>query len=164
MGGIAGISAGIVGIGGTSGDTAATFLLGETARPGDGLRKVRSVIDPAEPLRCSWLLGLPALGPLPVEDVDPFLAMRLVWMSPTSTGVEGCERRAVAAAAAERVAFDCWFFIKACEAAAAADAVGVGIVVEECGCSSSSNVSSILMRSTSGVEEGNVRFTRTIRT
>lgn len=78
FGGISGMSLGIVGIGGASSGTVAIFLLGEEARFGEGVLNVRSVIEPADPLLSSWLPGRPTLGALPLEDTDPFLAMRLV--------------------------------------------------------------------------------------
>lgn len=36
---------------------------------------------------------------LPIEDCEPRLTMRFVWMFPTGSGEVACERRAAAAAA-----------------------------------------------------------------
>jgi hypothetical protein len=51
LGGIAGASLGMVGIGGASRSTIGLLCTGDVIRLGDGLLKVLSVIDPAEPRR-----------------------------------------------------------------------------------------------------------------
>jgi len=58
LGGIAGASFGMVGIGGASGSITGLLRTGDVTRLGDGLLKVLSVIDPAEPRRRRLLLGL----------------------------------------------------------------------------------------------------------
>ena len=58
LGGIAGASLGMVGIGGALGSTVGLLRTGDATRLGDGLLKVLSVIDPAEPRRRRLLLGL----------------------------------------------------------------------------------------------------------
>lgn len=71
--------------------------------PGDCARNVLSVIEPELVLRCRPPPGraLPVL--LALEAVDPRRIMRFVWISPTpGVGVLAADRRAAAAAAAER--------------------------------------------------------------
>lgn len=77
---------GIAGTGGASGagDTAPARLGG--LPPGEGDRKVRSAMD--ELLVC---LTMPFRGPvmmvpLPVDDCEPLLTMRLVWRDATGSG------------------------------------------------------------------------------
>ena len=72
--------------------------------PGEGDLKVRSVIEPWLSLRCRpsrpWIeLPRPTMLPLPMDDCDPRLTMRLVCMLPTGSGVVVADRRAAAAAA-----------------------------------------------------------------
>ena len=121
---------GIAGTGGASGagDTASCRL-----PPGEGDRKVRSDMD--ELLVCLTMLFLglpPMIAPLPVEDWEPLLTMRLVWMDPIGSGEEVCERRAAAAAADDREAVDGDLLRKAALAAIAADELGGG--PRGCGC------------------------------
>lgn len=72
LGGIAGASLGMIGIGGASGSTAGR------PRTGDGLLKVLSVIDPTEPRRRRLLLGLVVSRALPLDDTDALLTIRFV--------------------------------------------------------------------------------------
>lgn len=53
------------------------------------------------------------LPPLVIEDIEPRLAILLVVMLPTGSGVEFMERSAAAAAAEERLVMDCDFLRKA---------------------------------------------------
>jgi hypothetical protein len=91
---------GRAGTGGASGAglTAWSVLL---LLPGDGDRKVRSVIDPPLFALCNPPRPNVPRDPLPVlptDDVLPRLCMRFVWMLPTGSGVVVCERKAAAAA------------------------------------------------------------------
>lgn len=92
--------------------------------PGDGLRNVRSVIDPELdcrcrlPGRCCWLTAL-----LPLEEAELRRTMRLVTVSPTGVGVVTWVRRAAAAAALDRLGLDSRSLTKALVAAREADAL-----------------------------------------
>lgn len=113
-----GILAGMAGTGGA-------FGLAGSALPGDGLRKVRSVIDPELDCRCRppgrcW--------PLLFDDCELRRSMRLVIVSPTGGGVMTCVRNAAAAAALERFGFDSRSLTKAW--AAARDADGLALAFE----------------------------------
>lgn len=66
------------------------------------------------------------IAPLPVEDWEPLLTMRLVWMDPIGSGEEVWERRAAAAAADDREAVDGDLLRKAALAAIAAEELGGG--------------------------------------
>lgn len=111
------------GTGGASGE------LG-TARAGEGSRKVRSDIDPLLPRRSRALPCGPLVDPaieLPIDELEPARrSIRLVWTSPTDTGVVGRARNAAAAAAADSDALEAWFFRKAEAAAVVALALAVG--------------------------------------
>lgn len=72
------------------------------------------------------------IAPLPVEDWEPLLTMRLVWMDPIGSGEEVWERRAAAAAADDREAVDGDLLRKAALAAIAAEELGGG--PRGCGC------------------------------
>ena len=87
-----GTSSGMVGTGGTSTGRAGGF------RCGDGLRKVRSVMDPVLPLRCS-----PGRRPSLVVELTLALRrwVRFVCTAATLVGVMGRALSAAAAAAAE---------------------------------------------------------------
>lgn len=114
-----------LGMAGTGGASAA---LG-TPREGEGSRNVRSVIEEELPLLSSCGLGCPFVDPateLPTDDVEPLLRIvRFVCTSATLVGVVGLDRRAAAAAADDKDAFEAWFFKKACAAAVAAEALAV---------------------------------------
>ena len=95
--------------------------------PGEGDLNVRSDMD--ELLVCLTMLFLglpPMIAPLPVEDWEPLLTMRLVWMDPIGSGEEVWERRAAAAAADDREAVDGDLLRKAALAAIEADELGGG--------------------------------------
>ena len=79
--------AGIAGIGGTSEPGEAGGIV-PLARAGEGVLKVRSVIEPLLLVLCSPPRPRPPLAPLPlpVEDVDARRAMRFVWILPTGSG------------------------------------------------------------------------------
>jgi hypothetical protein len=113
------------GTGGTGGASGAALTCG-LPRPGEGDRKDRSVIDPALPL-LSRPPGRALLPLLPTEPFESLLCMRFVCTLPTGVGVVVWDRRAAAAAAAERVPFVCWPLMKAWVAAAAAELVGRGV-------------------------------------
>ena len=81
----------------------------EAGRLGEGSLKVRSVIDPLLVLRRSPGRS----GALPFDDKDPRLCMRLVCTCPTGAGLVVWERRAAAAAAAERSPLEARFARKA---------------------------------------------------
>lgn len=109
------IDCGIAGTGGAS-------PRGEVApfvRPGEGERKVRSVIEPPLSRRCRPpRAGGPPLMLEPtillvVEDTDPRRTMRLVCRLPTGSGVVVMERKAAAAAAEDNEPVDGLFFRKA---------------------------------------------------
>jgi hypothetical protein len=106
---------GTAGTGGASGS-------GGLDRPGDGLRKVRSVIDPELDCRCSTP-GRCCMAALPLEEAELRRTMRLVMVSPTGVGVVTWVRKAAAAAALERFGLDSRSLRKACEAAREADAL-----------------------------------------
>lgn len=114
---------GMTGTGGASG-------AGDTALglpPGEGDRKVRSVMDELLAVLTMLFLAFPPMIALPAtEDWEPLLTMRLVWMEPTGSGDEVCERRAVAAAAEDREAADGDLLRKAALAAMAAEELGGG--------------------------------------
>lgn len=118
---------GIAGTGGASG-ALGTGCEG-CDRIGDGSRNVRSVIDPELPLRSSCDPGGPLVDPaaeLPTDDVDPALrSVRFVWTSATEVGVVGSDRKAAAAAADDKDAFDDRFFRKAWAAAVVAEALAL---------------------------------------
>jgi hypothetical protein len=120
---LAGIEGGILcGIAGTGG---ASGALGTGAeRPGEGSRNVRSVIDPELPRRSNcglWPFLWDPATELPMEEVEPLLRrVLLVCTSATDVGVVGLDRSAVAAAAADREAFESRFFRKAWAAAVVA--------------------------------------------
>lgn len=100
------------GRGGTGGASCGKVPELEPGRFGDGERNVLSVIDPALPrLRSS--------GPaLPWDEVEEDRCnIRLVCISPTGTGVLVAERKAAAAAAFERLAFEPLLARNACVAA-----------------------------------------------
>jgi hypothetical protein len=111
------------GTGGTGGASEAALTCG-LSRPGEGDLNDRSVIDPALPLLSSPGRALPTL--LPTDPFESLLCIRFVCTFPTEVGIVACDRRAAAAAAAERVPFACWPLMNAWEAAAAAEAVGGG--------------------------------------
>lgn len=116
---------GIVGTGGAS------WALGRAVpRPGDGSRKVLSDIDPELKRRSNCdEFGRPGTDPaaeLVREEVELLRRLvRFVWTSATLVGVVGRERRAVAAAAAERFALDLLFARNACAAAVVAEGSAV---------------------------------------
>lgn len=85
----------------------------DAGRPGEGSLNVRSVIDPLLVLRKSPGRS----GALPFDVVDPRLCMRFVCICPTGAGLVVRERRAAAAAAAERSPLEARFARKACVAA-----------------------------------------------
>lgn len=106
---------------GTSG-TGGTFISeGLWPLPGDGLRKVRSVIDPELDCRCKLPGRCFAL--LPLEEAELRRTMRLVTVSPTGVGVETWVRRAAAAAALDRLGLDSRSLTNAFVAAREADAL-----------------------------------------
>lgn len=81
------------------------------AWPGEGDRKVRSVIEPELLARCRPgrfappRMLPPAMLPAPTDETEPRRSMRLVVMLPTGSGVVLWERRAAAAAAADKAPF-----------------------------------------------------------
>lgn len=101
-----------------------------TARAGEGSRKVRSDIDPLLPRRSREFPCGPLVDPaieLPIDELEPARrSIRLVWTSPTDTGVVGRARNAAAAAAADSDGLEAWLFRKAEAAAVAALALAVG--------------------------------------
>jgi hypothetical protein len=108
---------GTAGTGGASGS-------GGLDRPGDGLRKVRSVMDPELDCRCSTPgRCCCCMAALPLEEAELRRTMRLVMVSPTGVGVVTWVRKAAAAAALERFGLDPRSFRNACEAARDADAL-----------------------------------------
>jgi hypothetical protein len=112
-----GMSLGTAGTGGASGSC------GLGPRPGDGLRNVRSVIDPE--LDCRW--GPPGrccTAPLLLEDAELRRTMRFVTVSPTGVGVVTWVRSAAAAAALDRFGLDSRSLTNAFVAASEADALG----------------------------------------
>lgn len=113
--------AGSAGTGGAS-EACETGDMVPFARPGDGLRKVLSVIDPLLFCRCSPGRGVPPLlgAALPLDDADPRRDIRFVCMLPTSSGDVVCDRRAAAAAAEDREGVDGALWKKAEVAASAA--------------------------------------------
>jgi hypothetical protein len=118
-----GISLGSAGTGGAS----AAGLTAPFCLPGDGERKVRSVMLPELLARCRPplpalppLVPPPTTLPLPVDDCDPRRTMRFVCTFPTGSGDEVCDRKAAAAAAEERAALDAGRWTKAWPAAAVA--------------------------------------------
>ena len=95
--------------------------------PGEGDLKVRSVMD--ELLVCLTIVFLgfpPMMAPLPTEDWEPLLTMRLVCMEPTGSGDEVRDRRAAPAAAADSEAAEGDLLRKAALAAIEADELGGG--------------------------------------
>lgn len=109
---------GIAGTGGASG-------AGDTALglpPGEGDRKVRSVIDELLVDLTMLFLGFPPMiAPPPTEDWEPLRIMRLVWIEPTGSGDDVWERRAAAAADEDSEAADGDLLRKAALAAMAAE-------------------------------------------
>lgn len=109
---------------GTAGTGGGFASLGLEPLPGDGLRKVRSVIDPELdclcrlPGRCCGLMAL-----LPLEEAELRRTMRLVTVSPTGVGVVTWVRRAAAAAALDRLGLDSRSRTNAFVAARDADAL-----------------------------------------
>jgi hypothetical protein len=110
---VSGIFAGMAGTGGAFGSAGLPL-------PGDGLRKVRSVIDPELVRRCS-APGRCWPCPLPFDDCELRRSMRFVTVSPTGGGVVTCVRSAAAAAAFERVGLVSRSLTKAFVAAKDAD-------------------------------------------
>lgn len=111
-----GIFCGIVGTGGAS----TALGTGCAARLGEGSRKDLSDIELLLPRRSSW--GLEVDVELPIEDVEPDrLIVLFVCTSATEVGVVGRDRKAAAAAADDREAFEARFFRKAWAAAVVAE-------------------------------------------
>jgi hypothetical protein len=113
-----GMSLGTAGTGGASGSGGLGPL------PGDGLRKVRSVMEPE--LGWRWRLpGRCCAAPLVVEDdAELRRTMRFVTVSPTGVGVVTWVRSAAAAAALDRFGLDSRSLTNAFVAASEADALG----------------------------------------
>jgi hypothetical protein len=114
---------GMAGTGGASGAGDMALCL----PPGEGDLKVRSDMD--ELLVCLTMLFLgfpPMIAPLPIEDWEPLLAMRLVCMDPTGSGDDVRDRRAAPAAAADSEAADGDLLRNAALAAIEADELGGG--------------------------------------
>ena len=114
---------GMAGTGGASG-------AGDTALglpPGEGDRKVRSVMDELlVVLTMLFLVFPPMTAPLATEDWEPLRTMRLVWIEPTGSGDDVWERRAAAAADEDSEAADGDLLRKAALAAMAAEELGGG--------------------------------------
>jgi hypothetical protein len=91
--------------------------------PGDGLRNVRSVMDPELDCRCGPP-GRDCIAPLPLEEAELRRTMRFVTVSPTGVGVVTWVRSAAAAAALGRFGLDSRSLTNAFEAARDADALG----------------------------------------
>ena len=87
---------------------------------GDCSRKVLSVMEPELP--CRWSAPGRAAA-LPLDEMDPRRCVRFVCTSLTGVGEVVWERRAAAAAAEERLAFEGRLARNACAAAVAAAAV-----------------------------------------
>lgn len=122
--------AGRAGTGGASG-AGATGAAAAAARPGDGERKVRSVMD-ALLSRLTMPRPVPGLAmmlALPTEDCELRRAMRLVWMLPTGSGEVVWERKAAAAAAEESEVVEIELCRKALLAAMAAEALGGALIL-----------------------------------
>jgi hypothetical protein len=108
---------------GTAGTGGASDPVGVGPLPGDGLRKVRSVIEPELVCRCKTPPGRCCTALLPLEDAELRRTMRLVTVSPTGVGVVTWVRSAAAAAALERFGFDSRSLTNALVAASEADAL-----------------------------------------
>ena len=94
-------------------------------RLGDGSRKVRSVMEPELFCLCRLPGRRPLPWALPLDEVDPWRCnMRLVFTSLIGVGVVVWERKAAAAAAADRFALDTRLARNAWAAAVAAAGVG----------------------------------------
>lgn len=120
-----GIRAGMAGTGGA-------FGLAGSPRPGDGVRKVRSVMDPELDLRCSPPRCCNPAGALEFDDCEPRRIMRFVMVSPTGGSGVWFERSAAAAAALERFGLDSRSLTKACAAARDADGLALESTREGC--------------------------------
>jgi hypothetical protein len=108
---------------GTAGTGGASASCGLGPLPGDGLRKVRSVMEPE--LGCRWRLpGRCCTEALLLEDAELRRTMRFVTVSPTGVGVVTWVRRAAAAAALDRLGLDSRSLTNAFVAASEADALG----------------------------------------
>jgi hypothetical protein len=108
---------------GTEGTGGAFGSAGLGPLPGDGLRKVRSVIDPELDCLCRTP-GRCCAALLPLEEAELRRTMRFVTVSPTGVGVVTWVRRAAAAAALERFGLDSRSLTNALVAASEADALG----------------------------------------